>query len=60
MSPQIHKILYRSYHEIQETMFENFKENGLKVVAFTGARLTFTYPHECIGNIVNSAGVKAN
>lgn len=43
-----------------ETMFENFKERGLKVVAFTGARLTFTYPHECIGNIVNSAGVKAN
>jgi hypothetical protein len=42
------------------TMFENFKENGVKVVAFTGARLTFTYPHECIGNIVNSAGVKAN
>lgn len=43
-----------------ETMFENFKESGLKIVAFTGARLTFTYPHECIGNIVNSAGVKAN
>ncbi len=43
-----------------DAMFENFKESGVKVVAFTGARLTFTYPHECIGNIVNSAGVKAN
>jgi hypothetical protein len=43
-----------------DTMFEKFKENGVKVVAYTAASPTFTYPHECVGNIVNSAGVKAN
>ena len=43
-----------------DTMFEKFKENGVKVVAYTAASPTFTYPHECVGNILNSAGVKAN
>ena len=39
-------------------MFSKFQEYGVNIVAFTAARLVNVYPHECIGNIVNSAGVK--
>ncbi len=42
------------------TMFEKFKESGVKIVAYTASKLTLTYPHECISNILNSAGIKAN
>lgn len=42
------------------TMFQKFKESGVKVVAYTASKLTLTYPHECISNILNSAGIKAN
>lgn len=41
-------------------MFQKFKENGVKIHAFTAAKLTMTYGHECISNILNAAGVKAN
>ena len=41
-------------------MFLKFIEQGVKVVAFTKARLTITYTHECISNIVNSASVKTS
>lgn len=41
-------------------MFEKFKDSGVKIYAFTAAKLTMTYGHECISNILNSAGVKAN
>jgi len=41
------------------TMFSKFKEHGVKIVAYTAAKLVHTYSHECLGNIVNSSGVKA-
>ena len=41
-------------------MFDKLKEQGVKIYAFTAAKLTMTYPHECISNILNAAGVKAN
>jgi hypothetical protein len=39
-------------------MFEKLKEQGVKIYAFTAAKLTMTYPHECISNILSAAGVK--
>ena len=39
-------------------MFEKFRERGVRVCAFTDANLIATYPHECLGNILESAGVK--
>ena len=41
-------------------MFEKFKERGVRIYAFTAAKLTMTYTHECISNILNAAGVKTN
>jgi len=38
-------------------MFKKFMERGVKMYAFTDAQLTVTYPHECLGNILESAGV---
>lgn len=46
-------------HPKLDVMFSKFKEHGVKVVAFTAAKLVHTYTHECIGNIINSSGVKA-
>lgn len=46
-------------HPKLDVMFSKFKEHGVKVVAFTAAKLINTYSHECIGNIINSSGVKA-
>lgn len=40
-------------------MFFKFREFGVKIVAFTAAKLTMTYGHECISSIINAAGVKA-
>ena len=39
-------------------MFEKFRERGVKVCAFTDANLIATYPHECLGNILETAGVR--
>lgn len=41
------------------TMFEKFKESGVKIVAYTAAEVTSTYTHECFGNIINSSGIKS-
>ena len=41
-------------------IFEKLKERGVKIYAFTAAKLVMTYPHECISNILNAAGVKTN
>jgi len=41
-------------------MFEKLKEQSVKIYAFTAAKLTMTYPHECVSNILNAAGIKAN
>jgi hypothetical protein len=38
-------------------MFEKFLSKGLKLYAYTGARLNITYQHECLGNILNMTGV---
>ena len=41
-------------------MFDAFAERGLKICAWTASRLTVTYPHECLSNILESAGVKTS
>lgn len=41
-------------------MFDKLKEREVKIYAFTAAKLTMTYSHECISNILNAAGVKTN
>ena len=41
-------------------MFDKLKEQGVKIYAFTASKLTMTYPHECISNILSAAGVKTN
>lgn len=50
--------LYKIHPKL-DVMFSKFKEHGVKIVAFTAAKLIQTYTHECIGNIVNSSGIKA-
>ena len=42
------------------TMFKKLQEGGVKIHAYTAAKLTMTYSHECVSNILNAAGVKAN
>tara|TARA_B110000459_G_scaffold123021_1_gene135441 strand:- start:2749 stop:3303 length:555 start_codon:yes stop_codon:yes gene_type:complete len=46
--------------KIYPKMFEKFTEQGVRIYAFTAAKLTTTYTHECISNILNAAGVKVN
>lgn len=41
-------------------MFDKLREQGVKIYAFTAAKLVITYPHECISNILSAAGVKTN
>jgi hypothetical protein len=41
-------------------MFKKFIERGVGIYAFTAANLTVTYPHECLGNILESANVSIN
>jgi len=41
-------------------MFEKLKEQGVKIYAFTAAKLTMTYTHECVSNILSAAGVKTS
>lgn len=40
-----------------DEMFDRLMSNGVKVYAYTGAKLTVTYPHECLSNILEAAGV---
>ena len=40
-------------------MFDKLIERGLKIYAWTASRLTVTYPHECLSNILESAGVRS-
>ena len=42
------------------TMFKKLQEGGVKIHAYTAAKLTMTYSNECVSNILNAAGVKAN
>lgn len=41
-------------------LFEKLVERDLKILAFTKATVTVTYPHECVSNILQAAGVKVN
>ena len=41
-------------------IFEKLKEHGVKIYAFTAAKLTMTFTHECVSNILSAAGVKSN
>lgn len=45
---------------IHPKMLEKFKEKGVRIYAFTASKLTMTYTHECISNILNAAGVKTS
>ena len=46
--------------KISPKMFEKFLRQNVRVYAFTAAKLTMTYTHECVSNILNAAGVKTN
>ena len=39
-------------------MFDRLLARGVKICAYTACRLTVTYPHECLSNILESAGIK--
>ena len=39
-------------------MFELFKSKNVKVYTYTGANLICIYSHKCMGNIMNTAGIK--
>ena len=41
-------------------LFEKFIAKGVKVCAYTEANVVLTYSHECLGNILNAAGVSYN
>jgi hypothetical protein len=46
--------------KVSPKMFEKFLQQGVRVCAFTASKLTMTYTHECVSNILNAAGVKVN
>lgn len=46
--------------KVSPKMFEKFSQQGVRVCAFTASKLTMTYTHECMSNILNAAGVKVN
>ena len=43
---------------ILKNMYEN--KSGKKIYVFTASKLTMTYTHECVSNLLNAAGIKAN
>lgn len=45
--------------KVSPKMFDKFREQGIKIHAFTASKLTVTYTHECVSNILNAAGVKS-
>jgi len=46
--------------DVNVKIFEKLKERGVKIYAFTAAKLIMTYTHECVSNILSAAGVKSN
>ena len=42
------------------TMFSKLRESGVKIHAYVEAKLTMTYAHECLSNILHSSGIKSN
>ena len=53
------KNMKKISHDFEE-VFSALNITKFKLVAFTSAKLIVTYPHECLGNILGAAGVKAN
>ena len=45
---------------VNPKMFDKFIDQGVRIYAFTAAKLTLTYTHECISNILNAAGVRVD
>jgi len=41
-------------------LFETLQSKGVKILAYVDAQITTVYSHECLGNILNAAGVKVN
>jgi hypothetical protein len=41
-----------------DMMFFKCKQLGVNIIAYTAAKLTMTYSHECVSSIINAAGVK--
>jgi hypothetical protein len=46
--------------KVYARMFEKFLEQDVRIYAYTASKLTITYTHECVSNILNAAGVKVN
>jgi hypothetical protein len=46
--------------KISANYFEKFLRQNVRIYAFTAAKLTIIYTHECISNILNAAGVKTS
>ena len=46
--------------KISPKMFEKLLRQNVRVYAFTASKLTMTYTHECVSNILNAAGIKVN
>lgn len=40
-----------------DEMFEQFKQKKIKIAAFVDANIQCVFSHECLGNIMNAAGV---
>ena len=60
MPRKVIKQIKKKKWRLRPNMFEDFKEQGVKVFAYSGARLIQTYAHECVSNILNAASVKVN
>jgi hypothetical protein len=58
MTKHVRKKVSAKVHPNPRTMFDKLKESGVKIQAYVDARLTITYTHECVSNIMNAAGVK--
>tara|TARA_R110002072_G_scaffold157128_7_gene307647 strand:+ start:466 stop:1074 length:609 start_codon:yes stop_codon:yes gene_type:complete len=39
-------------------LFKKIEENGIKLCAYVKSKISVTYTHECLGNILNAAGVQ--
>lgn len=46
--------------KLRPPMFEYLKEQGVKIYAYSAAKLIQTQTHECVSNILNAAFVKLN
>ena len=57
----VHKIMAKNKDtSISLKFFEKMIRQKVRIYAFTAAKLTIIYTHECISNILNAAGVKTS